>query len=159
MSFSSVYRFIGVLQQESGKGPRLANGAAYCVPDLTSHTLPPLESIAGAARSVWLPSPAPVRGKIRCVWRAGGVSVPQISPPTADNLKLEQDSCLRTPAGIFTVLLVISQPTKNLAHLFGILRVLLRGSCRAAEGCLLAPFDRYAPHASAEPTMTPPGPR
>ena len=36
-------RFIGVLQQESGKvkGPRFANGAAYCVPDLTSHTLPP----------------------------------------------------------------------------------------------------------------------
>ena len=28
-------------QQESGKGPRLANGAAYCVPDLTTHTLSP----------------------------------------------------------------------------------------------------------------------
>ena len=26
---TSVYRFIGVWQQESGKGPRLANGAAY----------------------------------------------------------------------------------------------------------------------------------
>ena len=39
---------------------------------------PPLESIAGAARSVRLPSPAPVRGKIRCGWRAGGVGVPQI---------------------------------------------------------------------------------
>ena len=37
-SFTSVYRFIGVLQQESGKGPRIANGAAYCVPGLTSHT-------------------------------------------------------------------------------------------------------------------------
>ena len=33
---NSVYRFIGVWQQESGKGPRLANGAACCVPDLTS---------------------------------------------------------------------------------------------------------------------------
>ena len=36
----SVYRFISVWQQDSGKGPRLANGAAYCVPDLTSHTPP-----------------------------------------------------------------------------------------------------------------------
>ena len=43
----SVYRFIGVLQQESGKGPRLANGAAYCVPDLTSHTLPPWRALLG----------------------------------------------------------------------------------------------------------------
>ena len=34
----SVY-CIGVWQQESGKGPRLANGAAYCVP-LTSHPWP-----------------------------------------------------------------------------------------------------------------------
>ena len=31
----SVYRFIGVWQQESGKGPRLANGAVNCIPDLT----------------------------------------------------------------------------------------------------------------------------
>ena len=65
--------------QESGKGPQIANGAAYCVPDLTSHTPPPLESIAGAARSVGLPSPhKPVRGRIRCGWRTGGVSVSQI---------------------------------------------------------------------------------
>ena len=40
---------------------------------------PPLESIAGTARSVGLPSPhKPVRGKIRCGWRTGGVSVSQI---------------------------------------------------------------------------------
>ena len=79
----SVCRFIGIdiLQQESGQGPRLANGAACCAPDPTSHAPPPpppLVSIAGAARSVWLPSPAPVRGKIRCGWRAGGVGVPQV---------------------------------------------------------------------------------
>ena len=43
----SVYRFIGVLQQESGKGPRFANGAAYCVPDLTSHALPPWRALLG----------------------------------------------------------------------------------------------------------------
>ena len=43
----SVFRFIGVLQQESGKGPRLADGAAYCVPDLTSHTLPPWRALLG----------------------------------------------------------------------------------------------------------------
>ena len=49
--------FIGVWQQESGKGPRLADGAAYCVPDLPPHTL------------------SPVRGRNR---RVGGVSVPQI---------------------------------------------------------------------------------
>ena len=33
----SVYRFIGVWQQESGKGPRPANGAAYCSTDLEGH--------------------------------------------------------------------------------------------------------------------------
>ena len=43
----SVYRFIGVLQQESGKGPRIANGAAYCVPDLTSHTPHPWRALLG----------------------------------------------------------------------------------------------------------------
>ena len=36
-----VYRFIGVWQQDSGKEPRLGDGAAYCVPDLTPHTLSP----------------------------------------------------------------------------------------------------------------------
>ena len=36
-----VYRFIGVWQQESGKGPQIANGAVDCVPDLTSHASPP----------------------------------------------------------------------------------------------------------------------
>ena len=40
-------RFFGVLQQESGKGPRLANGAACCVPDLTSHALPPWRALLG----------------------------------------------------------------------------------------------------------------
>ena len=40
------HRFIGLSVfgsrnwQESGKGPQIANGAAYCVPDLTSHTPP-----------------------------------------------------------------------------------------------------------------------
>ena len=43
----SVYRFIGVWQQDSGKGPRFGDGAAYCVPDLTPHA-PALESIAGS---------------------------------------------------------------------------------------------------------------
>ena len=33
-----IYRAIGVWQQGSGKGPRLEDGAAYCVPDLTPHT-------------------------------------------------------------------------------------------------------------------------
>ena len=40
-------RCIGVWQQKSGKGPRLANGAAYCVPDLTSHTPPPWRALLG----------------------------------------------------------------------------------------------------------------
>ena len=30
----TVYRFIGVWQQESGRGPQIANGAVDCVPDL-----------------------------------------------------------------------------------------------------------------------------
>ena len=42
-----VSGLIGVWQQESGKGPRLANGAAYCVPDLTSHALPPWRALLG----------------------------------------------------------------------------------------------------------------
>ena len=29
------------------RGPRLANGAAYCVPDLTSHTPPPWRALLG----------------------------------------------------------------------------------------------------------------
>ena len=75
----SVYRFIGVWQQESGKGPRLANGAAKLRTRPNLSYPPPLESIAGAARSVGLPSPhKPVRGRIRCGWRTGGVSVSQI---------------------------------------------------------------------------------
>ena len=43
------HRFIGVWQQDSGKGPQIGDGAAYCVPDLTPHALP-LESIAGAVK-------------------------------------------------------------------------------------------------------------
>ena len=31
LSYSGNNRFIGVWQHESGKGPRLADGAAYCV--------------------------------------------------------------------------------------------------------------------------------
>ena len=38
---------IGVWQQDSGKGPQIGDGAAYCVPDLTPHAFPPLECIAG----------------------------------------------------------------------------------------------------------------
>ena len=45
LSFYLFYRVIGVWQQEPGKGPRLANGAAHCAPDLTSHP-PPLERTA-----------------------------------------------------------------------------------------------------------------
>ena len=46
------HRFIGVWQQESGKGPQIANGAAYCVPDLqladlTPHALPPRRALLG----------------------------------------------------------------------------------------------------------------
>ena len=53
-----VYRFIGVWQQESGKGPRFADGAAKLRIRINlSYPLPPLESIAGAVRSVRLPSP------------------------------------------------------------------------------------------------------
>ena len=39
----AAYRVIGVWQQDSGKGPRLGDGAAYCVPDLTltPHALSP----------------------------------------------------------------------------------------------------------------------
>ena len=88
----------------------------------------------------WARSPQPTPGEVLrlfygCFYRfhppsTKGLNNPPIlsppdgghPPPTADNLKLEQDSCLRTPAGIFTFLLVFSQPIKNLAHLFGILR-------------------------------------
>ena len=77
LSLTSVYRFIGVWQQDSGKGPRLANGAACCVPDLTSHAPPrPGEHCWGGQIRLELPSPhKPVRGRIRCGWRTGGVSV------------------------------------------------------------------------------------
>ena len=43
----SVYRFISVWQQESGKGPRLANGAAKLRTDLTSHPPPPWRALLG----------------------------------------------------------------------------------------------------------------
>ena len=66
------------MQQESGKGPRFANGAAYCVPDLTSHTLPPWRALLGRPDPLGSRLLQPVRGKIRCGWRTGGVSVSQI---------------------------------------------------------------------------------
>ena len=57
--FISVYRFIGVWQQESGKGPRLANGAACYVPNLTSHA-PPIcrrDSVCNFDWIVQMPTP------------------------------------------------------------------------------------------------------
>ena len=36
---TACYRFIGVWQQESGKGPQIANGAVNCVPDLTMYDI------------------------------------------------------------------------------------------------------------------------
>ena len=32
-------KMLDVWQQDSGKGPRIGDGAGYCVPDLTPHTL------------------------------------------------------------------------------------------------------------------------
>ena len=43
--------------RNQAKNHRLRTVQRSCVPDLTSHTPPPLESIAWAARSVGLPSP------------------------------------------------------------------------------------------------------
>ena len=79
--FFSVYRVIGVWQQESGKGPRLANGAAHCVPDLTAHCVPDLTSRPGpvvffygcflvieAHGGTWFRTPCPivVRSRSKC---------------------------------------------------------------------------------------------
>ena len=52
-----VYPFIGVWQQDSGKGPRIADGAAKLRIRPNLSYSPPLESITGAVRSVGLPSP------------------------------------------------------------------------------------------------------
>ena len=54
---TSVYRFIGVWQQESSQRPQRENGMAVHMSSLIPHA-PSLWGIAGTARPIWLPSPS-----------------------------------------------------------------------------------------------------